>query len=294
MTSVPQSSRTRIVVKKLGREVVDFQNTGQIVSAMADAVDAHTELHERAMILHRGVSVGNILITDDDSGILVDLDSELGAIQRMGTMQFESAKLQETSTPPPPSLADDLESFYHVLTWLALRYTDHGFGRVELSEVIKNYFDEFVNSQYYKRQYREKGRYLRIKRLSYAGFEEDELAELIDELASVLSVRYREEPSEEEIKEFEEFKVSWAEDLKKAKEEPNPEVIYEKLKEMSERAVERHAVARYRRDMERLENGEWMSETFRTTAMMSGEMLMEKVVHKLVDLNKPYSYGYYY
>ena len=35
---------------------------------------AHTEAYDRTQILHRDVSAGNILITDEGSGILIDWD----------------------------------------------------------------------------------------------------------------------------------------------------------------------------------------------------------------------------
>jgi len=37
-------------------------------------VTAHTVAYEKAQILHRDVSAGNILITDNGSGILIDWD----------------------------------------------------------------------------------------------------------------------------------------------------------------------------------------------------------------------------
>ena len=38
------------------------------------SVTAHTEAYDRAQILHRDVSAGNILITEEGSGILIDWD----------------------------------------------------------------------------------------------------------------------------------------------------------------------------------------------------------------------------
>ncbi|THU94122.1 hypothetical protein K435DRAFT_668968, partial [Dendrothele bispora CBS 962.96] len=74
-----------------------------------------------AGILHRDVSVGNILITADGKGLLSDWDfskvvSELaktGQHERTGTWQFISAALLQRDRPCH-SLKDELESFFHV------------------------------------------------------------------------------------------------------------------------------------------------------------------------------------
>ncbi len=38
------------------------------------SVTAHTEAYDKAQVLHRDVSAGNIMITEDGSGILIDWD----------------------------------------------------------------------------------------------------------------------------------------------------------------------------------------------------------------------------
>jgi hypothetical protein len=40
------------------------------------------------------------------------------------------------------ALADDLESFFHVLAWMALRYTDHAMPPNRLTSFMQSYFDE--------------------------------------------------------------------------------------------------------------------------------------------------------
>ena len=107
---------------------------------------AHKETYEKAKILHRDISVGNILITSDGHGLLIDWDlcnSTLilqGARQRertvcsfykrqfachqpiaQGTWQFMAARLLMSPHALTHELADNLESFLHVLSLVALR-----------------------------------------------------------------------------------------------------------------------------------------------------------------------------
>ena len=45
-----------------------------MVSSNPTLVTAHTIAYEKAQILHRDVSAGTILITDNGSGVLIDWD----------------------------------------------------------------------------------------------------------------------------------------------------------------------------------------------------------------------------
>uniref|UniRef100_A0A0W0GAK3 Fungal-type protein kinase domain-containing protein n=1 Tax=Moniliophthora roreri TaxID=221103 RepID=A0A0W0GAK3_MONRR len=130
-----------IVFKQVGRNLWHFKTTLELVKAIRDAVQAHKDALEKAKILHRDISAGNILITDE-GGMLIDWDfSKHGDIQRprapvrTGTWQFMSAKL--LSKPPGTvehERVDDLESFFHVLCWITLIYGPHGLAddRVKL------------------------------------------------------------------------------------------------------------------------------------------------------------------
>ncbi|EEB90512.1 hypothetical protein MPER_11271 [Moniliophthora perniciosa FA553] len=54
--------RFRIVVKSIGRSLTDFDTTWEVVNATKDAIHGHSELYEKARILHGDVSVQNIRI----------------------------------------------------------------------------------------------------------------------------------------------------------------------------------------------------------------------------------------
>ncbi|KAF8234088.1 hypothetical protein L208DRAFT_1394550, partial [Tricholoma matsutake] len=110
----------------------------QFVSAIADAMQAHQVAYFNAHVLHRDISAGNILITDDNNGLLIDWDlcvnlsklkndnkvSIARRPDRTGTWQFMSAALLQDNDKCN-ELEDDRESCLHVLTWTALRFTKH-------------------------------------------------------------------------------------------------------------------------------------------------------------------------
>ncbi|KAG2751891.1 hypothetical protein P692DRAFT_20701781, partial [Suillus brevipes Sb2] len=89
---------------------------------------AHKDAYELAMVLHRDLSVGNVVIYKG-VGILIDWDlAKLITIQgprqknRTGTWQFMSAFLVSHSGAVH-RVEDDLESSLYVLLWTALKYS---------------------------------------------------------------------------------------------------------------------------------------------------------------------------
>ncbi|KAF8798322.1 hypothetical protein BYT27DRAFT_7177818, partial [Phlegmacium glaucopus] len=110
---------------------------------------AHTEAFEKAGILHRDVSVGNIII-NDRGGLLIDWDlsrdiDDLDKISRQpfrtGTWQFIAARLLQARESAVHTAADDWESFFHVLSWVVLRFTRHGLTSARLTNELRNTYD---------------------------------------------------------------------------------------------------------------------------------------------------------
>ncbi len=129
----------------------------------------HQQAWEKARILPRDVSVNNILIDSDGNGFLNDWDlCKLESVGQpatqygrsvselfdyfishclstsQGTWASMSGPLSQFPTKQN-SLSDDLESFIHVVTWLALRFHKH--DRTKLSE------DEKLSEQIWKKNH---------------------------------------------------------------------------------------------------------------------------------------------
>ncbi|KAF8546653.1 hypothetical protein OG21DRAFT_1501900 [Imleria badia] len=118
----------QLVHRIIGRVLFKFECTKQFVTAVFDALKAHSHAFNSAKILHRDISAGNIILTDDGRGLLIDwelakLMKDVGIRRpdRTGTWQFMSANLLQ-HPGKIHTLTDDLESFLHVLGWMTLRY----------------------------------------------------------------------------------------------------------------------------------------------------------------------------
>ncbi|KAI0750223.1 hypothetical protein C8Q80DRAFT_678081 [Daedaleopsis nitida] len=74
-----ERSHMRTVVSNVGRPITKFKNTRELVRAVRDAIIGHRQAFMLGGVLHRDVSVGNILIVDDAeatslTGFLHDFD----------------------------------------------------------------------------------------------------------------------------------------------------------------------------------------------------------------------------
>ncbi|KAI9444193.1 hypothetical protein H4582DRAFT_1069617 [Lactarius indigo] len=140
----------RLVLETLGESVYTFRSTRELCQVIRDAIIAHTQAYERVGILHRDVSAGNILITKEGSGILIDWDLSKKVVRdgsgkqrqhsRTGTWQFISiARLRDPSARPH-EVSDDLESFFWVLLYLVVKCKSP--GKLDLSKEMQNVFDQ--------------------------------------------------------------------------------------------------------------------------------------------------------
>ena len=91
----------------------------------------HESLY-KAGTLHRDISIGNIMLEEDESdGFLIDLDLAVevnrqklsGAPEKTGTKVFMAIGVLDGD---PHSFMHDLESFFWVLFWICIHYTGPG------------------------------------------------------------------------------------------------------------------------------------------------------------------------
>ncbi|KAK0222907.1 hypothetical protein EDD85DRAFT_778756 [Armillaria nabsnona] len=142
-----------IVLITKGRPLESFETAKQLVSCVADAMEAHQKAYELAGLLHRDISVGNIMMTLDRKnrrGILIDWDHCVlvsrvrgsSRISRTGTWQFVSAHLLDNPNAEH-SVIDDRESALYVLVWVALRNLRHSLPPELLKDTL-SIFDRYV------------------------------------------------------------------------------------------------------------------------------------------------------
>ncbi|KAG6818893.1 hypothetical protein H0H93_000543 [Arthromyces matolae] len=151
----------RITLKHMPCRLDQFTHVRQLITAIRDAAIAHSRAVRVAKVLHHAISVENIMFKVDENGnvfgYLIDWDLSLDLSQttsgaqfeRTGTWQFTAARLLQRPRNKEPLIhdrIDDVESFFHVTNWLALRYTAHFLNGVELAQSLHQTFDSsYVN-----------------------------------------------------------------------------------------------------------------------------------------------------
>ncbi|KAI0764246.1 hypothetical protein BD413DRAFT_197099 [Trametes elegans] len=163
-TTLLQLIHYRIVVNEVCLKMSNFRNGEHLVKLIEDCVITHRDAYVHFGLLHRDISAGNMMILprieEQDGrkrvtwrGVLIDWelakyvpkdDSAQRARQpeRTGTWQFMSVAY--IAHPDRPiKIADELESFLHVLIYYGARYLRHYLGSCA-TYLIATYFDTFL------------------------------------------------------------------------------------------------------------------------------------------------------
>ncbi|KAI0641635.1 hypothetical protein C8Q79DRAFT_1014073 [Trametes meyenii] len=170
-TSLRHHTHYRIVVKEVCLPFEKFTSTEQLLRLMFGCIRAHSYAYSVYKIMHRDISAGNVLIlpkivtTLDDDGVdveivqwegfltdwelakpVVEKPSEDSARQpeRTGTWQFMSVAYVAANWIRPIEVADELESFFHVTLFYAVRFLRNSLRSV--NEFVLEYFDTFNGS----------------------------------------------------------------------------------------------------------------------------------------------------
>ncbi|PIL32466.1 hypothetical protein GSI_05168 [Ganoderma sinense ZZ0214-1] len=152
-----QHKHYRVVVEEVCMPLKSFQYGRQLVSVVLDCLRAHYQaaIYPKTRLLHCDISGGNILICPkirrDKNGEnpMVELskpvdtqDTASRATQadRMGTYEFMSVNLLN-HIAQPVKISDELESFFHVLVYYAVRHLRSNCTGV--TSWIDNYFHRY-------------------------------------------------------------------------------------------------------------------------------------------------------
>lgn len=97
----------------------------------------HHDLFEKAGVLHRDISIGNLMVdaSDPSQGVLIDLDfaarvgehgnpSDGETFPPAGTVNFRAFDLLTPEKPLKAYYRHDLESFLYTLLWIQMHYRD--------------------------------------------------------------------------------------------------------------------------------------------------------------------------
>lgn len=128
----------RLVMTPFALPIYYFRTKKEPIKGFMDCIQAHKDLLEKAKILHRDISIKNIMLEEYTEGgrtfrrgLLIDLDyateypepkhRQPAKAARTGTTPFMAIDLLEDATlPHKPEW--DLESFLYVLIWICVFY----------------------------------------------------------------------------------------------------------------------------------------------------------------------------
>ncbi|CAG9987750.1 unnamed protein product [Clonostachys byssicola] len=122
----------RIVVRDFGKPIYEASSRVSLLSALEACIEGHESLRSKAGILHRDISINNLMINEDDEnpswrGFLIDLGLAIheqregvsGARGRVGTRVFMAIGVLLGERH---SFMHDIESFFWVLFWICIHY----------------------------------------------------------------------------------------------------------------------------------------------------------------------------
>ncbi|KAI0631831.1 hypothetical protein C8Q77DRAFT_1211097 [Trametes polyzona] len=153
----------RIAVKDVCLPFEEFRTTEQLIRLMYDCIKTHGIAYAKKNLLHRDISSGNVLILPRLStagdveevgwfGVLTDWELAKEAKsdvsldkarqpERTGTWQFMSVAYVRSQCTIPVKVADELESFFYVLLFYAVRFIPHTISNVP--GLVTQFFDTF-------------------------------------------------------------------------------------------------------------------------------------------------------
>ncbi|GJE86480.1 hypothetical protein PsYK624_025600 [Phanerochaete sordida] len=144
---------TRIVTKEIGLPLEDYTDAQELLTVIQHAMTGHKEAWEKAGVLHRDISTGNIMIDiATGRGFLNDWDLPAYAedingpdpetIGATGTWQFKSAVGQRY---PKKRLmvSDDMESFVYLVLYMANRFHWHKHSPIGSDKKARWEVDEY-------------------------------------------------------------------------------------------------------------------------------------------------------
>ncbi|KAF8839516.1 hypothetical protein BDN67DRAFT_953305 [Paxillus ammoniavirescens] len=141
----------RFVLNIAGSPLTSFSSTRELVTAIRDGLIAHEDALHKAGILHRDISLGNIII-HFGKGLLIDWDlaklvttSGRRQTTRTGTWQFMSVTLL-CNPNAAHTFVDDLESSFWVLLWTSLMTIQSSLSLEERSSRINLVFNDVMEA----------------------------------------------------------------------------------------------------------------------------------------------------
>ncbi|KAL2168365.1 hypothetical protein VTG60DRAFT_7343 [Thermothelomyces hinnuleus] len=125
--TLPNRVHRRVILRDYGIPIYKAGSRGALLGALADCIEGHESLRRKAGLLHRDISLNNLMIDKDNRGFLIDLDLAIneqrvgtsGAKGKTGTWAFMAVGALQGEQH---SFMHDLESFFWVLFWICIHF----------------------------------------------------------------------------------------------------------------------------------------------------------------------------
>ncbi|KAI6161826.1 hypothetical protein EDD17DRAFT_1896753 [Pisolithus thermaeus] len=227
----------RLVLGFVRHRLTQFKCTRELAVGIFHAMEAHWKAFEKARVLHRDISVNNILIDENGEGILVDW-----ALAVLLDDQGDSSAIERHGRTVH-TLQDDIESFVHVLGWTILCYLPGLMDEVSRREWVRLMYDCSRRN--------ERGQEIGGERKSmnlqldhylpreFKLWERSPILELIQTLASPFRVRYCNPPTEADKRLYDFVRVEFSNGL------------------LTEEMLNADSMHKYTLCVEQLKNSQW-------------------------------------
>jgi len=121
-----------VIVCDYGKPIYKASSRTALLSAFEGCIDGHESLHDNAGILHRDVSINNLMMNEEKDNpswksFMIDLDLTIkqqrvgpsGAREKTGTRAFMAVGVLLNEKH---SYMHDYESFFWALLWICIHY----------------------------------------------------------------------------------------------------------------------------------------------------------------------------
>ncbi|KAK0715333.1 hypothetical protein B0H67DRAFT_634722 [Lasiosphaeris hirsuta] len=126
----------RVILRNYGKSIYKVSSRSALLAALEGCIEGHESLQRKAGLLHRDISINNLMINEDDDNLswpsfLIDLDLAVreqrdgasGAKGKAGTRVFMAIGVL---LGEQHSFMHDVESFFWVLFWICIHYDAQG------------------------------------------------------------------------------------------------------------------------------------------------------------------------
>ena len=144
--ALPNRVHRRVILCDYGIPIHKAGSRETLLAALADCIQGHESLRRKASLLHRDISVNNLMMDENNRGFLIDLDLAIneqrvgtsGAKGKTGTWAFMAVGALQGEQH---SFMHDLESFFWVLFWICIHCNGPDKSRVVPRFEKWNYVD---------------------------------------------------------------------------------------------------------------------------------------------------------